>query len=634
VMLLPYYIASMNIEHEYYELTGEYAPFDGICLVDTFELAEIDQIAMFTAENTERVQRQKEIPIFVIIGNPPYNAGQVNENDNNKNRIYPVLDKKIFNTYAKDSKAKLVRKLNDPYVKAIKWATDRINNEGIITYVTNNSFLDGRGFDGMRYHLTKNFSEIYHINLKGNARTSGEARKREAGNIFDDKIRVSIGISFFIKKKNKKVCNINIYSVDDFLKSHQKKEFLEIKNSYEKIQFQKIKPDTNNNWLNDNIDFNFNTYIALGDKNTNKSIFYMYSLGICSNNDSFMYNSNKSTLIKVVNQMVTEYKNSYLLWLAKNQLDELDKFLKIDETKLKWIRRTKRSLLRGIKIDYNFNKIRFSLYRPYFKQFYYFERYFCEEIYQQKKILPIEKKELENKIICLMAPGCNKKFYTIITNIIPDLHLTGDTQCFPFYIYDEDGSNRRDNITDWSLREYRKHYKDESISKRDIFYYVYGLLHHHGYRKKYAANLRRELPHLPFAPDFWTFSGAGKQLGDLHINYEQQVEYPLDMLENEDKPLNWRVEKMRLSKDKTYIIYNDFLTLGGIPEETFKYRLGNRSALEWIIEQYRIKTDPRSGITNDPNREDDPEYIVRLVKQIVTVSLETVKIVTSLPVFE
>jgi predicted helicase len=222
----------------------------------------------------------------------------------------------------------------------------------------------------------------------------------------------------------------------------------------------------------------------------------------------------------------------------------------------------------------------------------------------------------------------------LATDKLPDLHLCASTdgfQCFPFYTYDEDGGNRRENITDWALEEFRSHYKDKSISKWDIFHYVYSVLHHPTYRERYAANLKRELPRIPFAPDFHSFASAGKRLAELHVEYEKQPEYPLEMIEAEDAPLGWRVEKMRLSKDKTRIVYNDFLTLAGIPPEAFEYRLGNRSALEWVIDQYQVTTDRRSGITNDPNRADDPQYIIRLIGQVTTVSLETMKIIRALP---
>ncbi len=235
-------------------------------------------------------------------------------------------------------------------------------------------------------------------------------------------------------------------------------------------------------------------------------------------------------------------------------------------------------------------------------------------------------------MICIAGLGDRKGFGSLITNNIPSLDLAFEkAQCFPFYTYDEDGTNRRENITDWALEKFRAHYGDKAITKWDIFYYVYALLHHPLYRERYAANLKRELPRIPFAPDFRAFAEAGARLAELHVNYEGQPEYPLERIENPDARLDWRVEKMRLTKDRSSIIYNDFLTLGRVPAGAFEYRLGNRSALEWVIDQYRVTTDKRSLIVNDPNRTDDPQYIVRLVGQVATVSLETISIVRALP---
>lgn len=245
--------------------------------------------------------------------------------------------------------------------------------------------------------------------------------------------------------------------------------------------------------------------------------------------------------------------------------------------------------------------------------------------------LPIVQNESENKIISIVAVGESKPFHCLITKSLPDLHLTSTTQCFAFYVYGEDGNNRRENITDWALEQFQTHYNDKQITKWDIFYYTYALLHHPEYREKYSANLKRELPRIPYAPEFHSFAEAGKKLANLHVNYETQAEYPLEMVENESEQVDWRVEKMRYNKDKTQIVYNDFLTLAGIPLEAHEYRLGNRSALDWIVDQYQVSTDKRSGITNDPNREDDKQYIVKLAKRIVTVSLETTKIVKALP---
>jgi len=263
----------------------------------------------------------------------------------------------------------------------------------------------------------------------------------------------------------------------------------------------------------------------------------------------------------------------------------------------------------------------------------YFADIIVDELGSNQKIFPNVHAESENQAICVPNVGGRSQFWCIGTNTIPNYTLTSidATQCFPLYIYDEDEGNRRENIADWSLTQFQKHYKDKQILKPDIFHYVYAVLHHHKYREKYATNLKRELPRIPFAPDFWAFAKAGKKLADFHVNYEKQAEYPLKWLEDKDAKVDYRVEGMTLSKDKTQIRYNDFLTLTGIPPEVFEYRLGNRSALDWIIDQYRVSIDKRSGITNDPNNLDDPQYIVHLIGKVITVSLETMKIIKVLP---
>ncbi len=290
----------------------------------------------------------------------------------------------------------------------------------------------------------------------------------------------------------------------------------------------------------------------------------------------------------------------------------------------------KQDLQRGKSLEFRQEEIRTSLYRPFQKSFLYFDRVLNEEVYVFPSFFPNQESERENLVICTVTE-VQIPFSAQIASYIPCLHYGGrQTQCFPFCVYDEDGNNRRENITDWALEQFQTHYNDKQISKWNIFYYTYAVLHHPEYRKKYAANLKRELPRIPYAPDFYSFAEAGKKLADLHINYETQTEYPLEMIENESEQVDWRVEKMRYNKDKTQIVYNNFLTLAGIPIGVHEYRLGNRSALDWIVDQYQVSTDKRSGITNDPNRADDKQYIVKLVKRIVTVSIETTKIVKAL----
>ena len=330
--------------------------------------------------------------------------------------------------------------------------------------------------------------------------------------------------------------------------------------------------------------------------------------------------------------MIQTYNAEVDRWQRReNREASVDDFVLYDDTKIKWSSGLKQKLESGQIVEFAESKIRESTYRPFTKSNLYFDRMMNERVSVLPTIFPLLETEAENRVICVAGIGDRKGFGCLATNRIPSIDLAFEkTQCFPFYTYDEDGSNRRANITDWALAQFRTHYGDDTIGKWDIFHYVYGLLHHPDYRERYQANLKRDLPHLPYAPDFWAFAKAGKRLGEIHIGYEEVEEYPLRFVETPDMPLDWRVEKMRLSKDKTGIKYNDFLTLDGIPAKAFDYRLGNRSALEWVIDQYRVKTYERSGIVNDPNRADDEEYIVRLVGKVVAVSLETVGIVEGL----
>jgi predicted helicase len=362
--------------------------------------------------------------------------------------------------------------------------------------------------------------------------------------------------------------------------------------------------------------------------NKNKEgIFSLSSNGNDSGRDDWVYSFNEIELRKNIKNFSDVYNSEVDRWHRSDKSINLDDFLISDEKLIKWTRNSKRDLKIGRRLQFSSQNIRDSIYRPFTVKKLCSGKIFNKEVALIPKILPLSKNEIENKLVCLTGCGSEKPFMTLVTNLTPDLHLVGagcGTQCFPFYIYDIDGNNRKENITDWALEQFQTQYKAPKITKWDIFHYTYALLHHPHYRDRYAANLKRELPRIPFAPEFQGFAKAGKRLAEIHINYEQQPEYRLKHIENKDLPIDWRVEKMRLSKDKTQIKYNDFLTLTGIPSEALEYRLGNRSALDWIIDQ-------RSGITNDPNRLDDEEYIVRLIKQVITVSLETVKIVKSLP---
>ena len=639
VMLLPYYIASMNIEHEFYEVTGDYRPFEGICLVDTFDLAENRQLPLFALDNTRRVEAQKETPMFVVIGNPPYNVGQVNENDNNKNRKYETMDKRVSETYAKDSKATLKNALADPYVKAIRWASDRIEEEGVVAFVTNNSFLDGVAFDGMRKHLADDFDAIYILNLSGNVRKNPKL-SGTTHNVFG--IQVGVSINFFIKRRDNTNARAEIFyaRVDELWRKEDKYRYLDSKEHYRNIEWKPIAPDRRYTWLTEGLHAEFETFIPIGTQEAKAEqsegrdvIFHRFSNGISTARDAWAYNFNRNTLTDNMNRLIGIYNAEVDRWKRRENRDtNVDDFVIYDDAKIKWSSGLKQKLKSSQLAGFTTTKIRRSLYHPFTKSHLYFDRMINDRVLVFPSIFPTPRTEAENRVICVAGIGDRKGFGCLMTNRIPSLDLAFEkNQCFPFYTYDEDGTNRRENITGWALAQFRTHYQDEAITKWDIFHYVYALLHHPDYRERYQANLKRDLPHLPYATDFWGFAKAGGRLGEIHIGYEEGPEHQLTFIENREVPINWHVEKMKISKDKTQLVYNDFLTLDGIPAKAFDYRLGNRSALEWVIDQYRVKTDKRSGIVNDPNRPDNPRYIVKLIGKAIAVSLETVEIVEGLP---
>ena len=672
VMLLPYYIASMNIEHEYMNLAGEYKPFEGICLVDSFQLAEPAQqmqMAFMTEQNTERVKEQQETPLFVIIGNPPYNVGQVNENDNNKNRKYPTIDKRVSESYAKDSAATNKNALSDVYVKAFRWASDRIGDEGVVAFVTNSGFVDGLSFDGMRKHLAEDFDTIYLLDLGGNVRKNPKL-SGTTHNVFG--IQVGVSVALLVKKnkpeRSQKTCQVFYASLDEFWRKEQKYAWLDEKAQLGNVEWQEIVPDQNHIWLTEGMQADFETFLPLGSKAAKSSssfeveaIFKNFSNGVKTNRDVWAYNFEREVLSQNIQGMIEVYNEHVAKWRSLSPKPKLDDFVLNDDTKIGWSRDLKLDLQRGHLAEFQEEKIRESLYRPFVRKYLFFDRILNEEVYQFPQIFPTS--EAENLTISLTDKGSEKPFMVLMTERLADLHLVGagcSAQSFPFYCYDEGGGNRHENITDWVLTQFRSHYQDESISKWDIFYYVYALLHHPQYREKYAANLKRELPRIPLvgvethgraslranADMFWAYAKAGEKLADLHVNYEQQPKYPLTFIEAEDEQLDWKVEKMKLVAPSPQaplpkgegsigqIVYNRFLTLAGIPPEAFEYKLGNKSALHWIVDQYRVKTDKRSGIVNDPNRADEPDYIVSLIQRVVTVSVETVKIVKALPELE
>ena len=425
--------------------------------------------------------------------------------------------------------------------------------------------------------------------------------------------------------------------VDEFWRKGEKYTYLEEREHVGNVEWQELQPDAKHNWLTEGLRTEFESFIPAGTKEAKqaasqgaKVIFKNFSTGLKTARDAVVYNFDEDVLLKSVERFCDSFNAEVFRYQQKGKPSDVDSFLAYDT--IKWSRNLKRDLTLLKSITCDKAKIRVGAYRPFTKEYLYFDDIIVDELGRNGNIFPTPSTENENLIISLAGVGDRKGFGCLVTSKIASLDFAFEkAQCFPFYTYNEDGTNRRENITDWALEKFRKHYKDSSITKWDIFHYVYALLHHAVYRERYAANLKRELPRIPFAPDFRAFADAGARLAEIHVHYEQQPEYPLERIEQPGVALNWRVERMKLDKDKGSLHYNEFLTLARLPPEAFEYRLGNRSALEWVIDQYRTTTDNRSGITNDPNRADDPSYIIRLVGQVITVSLETVKIVRSLP---
>ncbi|MDA3978724.1 DEAD/DEAH box helicase family protein [Gallibacterium sp. AGMB14963] len=676
IVLLAYYIAAINIESVYHALLAQneqadeakkqgYQPFKGICLTDTFQLYEKeDLVDAILEENSARRKRQKKLDIQVIIGNPPYSAGQTNANDNNANVAYPLLDQRISDTYAKFSNSTNKNSLYDSYIRAIRWASDRIKNKGVIGFITNASFIDSNVATGVRKCLAEEFSSLYIFHMRGNSRTSGEEAKKEGGNIFD--IRTPTAISILVKKPDS-TKNGKIYFCDigDYLKKQEKLdkiiEFKSIKGISQQNAWQEIIPDTFNDWLNQR-DTSFTQNIAIGDKTGNEPsvIFDNYSRGIASARDVWVYNFAKEKLIYNMTSMINVYNQEVIIYQRKHKENpnlDVNDIITFDSQKINWSDTLKTKLRRFETASIKPEKLSISLYRPFTKTNFYYDKVFNERTYQMPKIFPTPT--AENKVICLSLTG-SKEFSLIITNIIPDLHLIGDAQCFPLYLYEEDKKEQgkyhcTDAITNQGLAYFSEYYADFNIQKEDIFYYIYGLLHSGEYRQRYADNLKKQLPRIPRVKnvkDFWQFVQAGRALAELHLHYDQVPMYDgvlfsggLKIIEDKltgggiaFKPEDFYVEKMKFVKkaDKSKVKYNEKFTIENIPLEAFDYIVNGKSALEWVMERQSVKVDKDSALINDANdwakeTMNNPKYPLELFLRVITVSLKTMEIVKNLP---
>ncbi|MFI8581022.1 DEAD/DEAH box helicase [Ectopseudomonas khazarica] len=671
LVLLAYYIAAINIEAAYHgQVIDEYTPFEGICLTDTFQMYEKDDLVdALLVDNSARRKRQKALDIRVIVGNPPYSIGQKSENDNNDNVEYPTLDARIRSTYAARSKAVLSKGLYDSYIRAIRWASDRIGDAGIIGFVTNAGFLEANTADGLRKCLADEFSSLYVFHLRGNQRTSGETSRKEGGKIFGSGSRAPIAVSLLVKNPDAQAHGqIHFHDIGDYLSREEKLEKIASFASVAGIEkWQQIAPDEHGDWLKQRDD-SFNQFIVLGDKKGDATkLFDNFSLGVVSARDAWAYNASKvrleanmSGMIAFYNTEVERFNAAHIALDTKARQERVDGFIAADPALVSWTRSLKSELAKGRSFEFEAASVVTSLYRPFTKQWMYFNRNFNEMPSQMLRLFPRGKSE--NKVICLPSRD-ESGFSALMANQVTDFNLApgkGGYQCFPLYLYDEaaqaskddlfaepvdGGLRRRDAITDTGLAHFQSAYPGEQISKDDLFYYVYGILHSQDYRERFADNLSKELPRIPAvkkAADFWAFSKAGRALADLHLNYETVEPYPLTIeAKGTLTDADYRVEKMKFAKkgDKSTVIYNHRITLKGIPEAAWDYVVNGKAALDWVMERQAVRTDKASGIVNDANdwaieTMGNPKYPLELFQRVVTVSLETQKIVNSLPALE
>ena len=678
IMLLAYYIAAVNIDEAYHAMVGsdDYHRFKGIILTDTFEMQDSpDMIAGILPENSEQRKRQKTAEIRVIVGNPPWSAGQKSQNDAAQNQSYPALNKRIEDSYAAYSNAGLKRNLYDSYVLAIRWASDRIGKSGVIGFVTNGSWLEGTAMDGMRKCLADEFTSVYVLNLRGNQRTQGERSRQEGGKVFGAGSRAPVVITLFVKNPKHRGCRIFYHDIGDYLSREEKlekvKDFGGIRGIEDK--WIEIKPDAYHDWLNQR-DAGFERFMPLGDKKGHEAnvIFKNYSLGVATNRDAWCYNYSEIALRWNIHQMIRFYENERIRLQDQGAMgseptqSEISRYINNDTTKISWTRALKNDLAKNKELSIQEGRFVVAQYRPFTRKHMFFSRRLNEMVLQIPKIFPHE--EAENLLICVTGKGATDDFSCFMVKEIPDLGCVSVGQCFPRWLYtkrgrrqeplyaeeietDSHGYSREDAINRGALQAFKKK-MGGGISADNLFNYIYGLLHVPSYRTKYAANFRRELPRIPIPEsleEFQILSHAGKELGELHVNYEEVKEYPISFENGGWEPASgisyetWfklQVRPMRhpgraRNKDRTRIIYNENITVMGVPEAAYDYIVNGKPAIVWVMERQRAKIDGATQIVDDANRfaieaMQDPAYPLRLLAKVITVSTETLRIVEKL----
>ncbi|MGO0577700.1 DEAD/DEAH box helicase [Ornithinimicrobium panacihumi] len=669
ILLLAYYIAAVNIDTTYQDIVrghlddnAKYEPFPGLVLTDTFQSYEdgdTDALSVFPA-TSQRIARQRGLPITVIVGNPPWSVGQDSANDDNANQTYPHLDASIRNSYAARSSAINKNSLYDSYIRAIRWASLRIGDRGIIAYVTNGGWLDSNTADGMRLTLAEEFSDIYILNLRGNRRQGGaegrpiwEAFARDRGGSI-----ATVAVVVLVKGATRtRDARVHYRQVGDYTTAREKVEEVRQVSSVARMEGRRITPNEHGDWLNQR-SAGFSTFLALGDKDGGAAIFELYSRGVATSRDAWCYNFSRDSVGTNMQRLVHTYEED-------RRAGRTSKTANRDGRQISWNRSLLADLDRDRPHAFDATRIQPAAYRPFTPQHVYFDRGLNDMVYRLNDLFPTPAHE--NRGWTLTGPASHYDFCLIAADAVPDLHLLDTGQFFARWRYEKvrdegmislesddgevvDGYRKVDNITGEALTKFQDAY-GQAITKEDIFYYCYGLLHSPDYRQAYAADLKKSLPRIPLVTDPTAYIDAGRILSELHLGYESVSRYPLEGLDTPapggDAAYDFfRVEKMRFTKvrdpetkklvaDRSSIVYNSRITLDGIPADAYRYMLGSRSAVEWIIDRYQVKTDKKSGIVNDPNawsREvGNPRYILDLLSRIVTVSLETMKIVDGLP---
>lgn len=669
LVLLAYYIAAVNIEEVFRGRRGEesgYEPFNGIVLTDTFNLNKAEDPTLFPKEwlpdNNERAERQQRLPIQVIVGNPPWSAGQQSATDDNPNVEYRELEERVRNTYVERVATTLKRTLYDTYKMAIRWASDRIRGQGVVAFVTNGSWVDGNADSGVRACLAEEFSSIHVLHLRGNQRTQGEVSRREGGKVFGSGSRAPVAVIILVKNRcaTHEGCKIQYRDIGDYLTREQKLAALQEAVSIKGISdWETIIPDKHHDWVGQRSEA-FTKFYPLGTtetkaKKADNAIFQLYSLGLSTNRNAYIYNFSRNTCAEKAVLMTQDYLAAVsefegnLGLTVKEVTRRYSKNIKWDDTLQNRLKQRK-------KTEFKDGYIRKVVYRPFVTTNCYADYTFITRKGQMDKIFPDSSSE--NRAICATGIGSKILFSAFMTDTLPDLELISKGQCFPRYRYPKpSGASDTmedlvdidpatvpiDNISDTALRAFREHYGNDTITKDDIFDYIYGILHAPSYRAEFANDLSKMIPRIPYAPDFRAFADAGAVLADLHLNYETCEQYPDLKVEPvtpsllwEEKPehflLSTRAMRFADKEERTTLIINEHVQLTGIPEEAHRYVVNGRTPLEWFIDRYRIKTDRESGIVNDPNGWfENPRDLITAIERIVYVSVESTKIIENLP---